>query len=138
MSKNNIQEKLDKILNRINKPARYIGGEPYTIIKENGSFDVRFAFCFPDTYEIGMSFMGLSLLYSILNKTKTTFMERVFAPDVDMEAANVDMSAAKNETETKKQEFLRIKSEHADKLAKQQQFMADMKRRMHNNRFGIR
>ncbi len=86
MSNNNIQEKLDKILNRINKPARYIGGEPYTIIKENGSFDVRFAFCFPDTYEIGMSFMGLSLLYSILNKTKTTFMERVFAPDVDMEA----------------------------------------------------
>ena len=85
MSKNKIQDKLDIVLNKVNKPARYIGGEPNIIIKKDGDFDIRFAFCFPDTYEIGMSFMGLSLLYNILNKTKTTYLERVFAPDEDME-----------------------------------------------------
>lgn len=85
MQKNSVQEKLDILLPKVLKPARYIGGEPNMIVKKEGEFDIRFAFCFPDTYEIGMSSMGLALLYNILNKTKTTYMERVFAPDVDME-----------------------------------------------------
>ena len=85
MSKNNVQEKLDRILGKVNKPARYIGGEPHSIVKKEGGFRIRFAFCFPDTYEIGMSFMGLALLYNIVNKTQTTYLERVFAPDTDME-----------------------------------------------------
>ena len=85
MSKNKVQEKLDIMLNKVNKPARYIGGEPGSIYKKEGGFDIRFAFCFPDTYEIGMSSMGLSLLYNILNKRDSIFMERVFAPDIDME-----------------------------------------------------
>ncbi len=85
MSKNKVQEKLDILLNRVNKPARYIGGEPGSVIKKESEFDVRFAFCFPDTYEIGMSSMGLSLLYNIMNKNEHIFMERVFAPDIDME-----------------------------------------------------
>ena len=68
MSKSKVQEKLDIVLNRVNKPARYIGGEPHMIYKEEGEFEIRFAFCFPDTYEIGMSSMGLALLYNIMNK----------------------------------------------------------------------
>jgi len=83
----NVQEKLDSLLLTVNKPARYIGGEPYEIHKKAGEFDIRFAFCFPDTYEIGMSFMGLELLYHLVNKTEHTYMERVFAPASDMEAA---------------------------------------------------
>ena len=69
MSKNKVQEKLDILLNKVNKPARYIGGEPGSIIKKDGEFNIRFAFCFPDTYEIGMSSMGLALLYNVLNKS---------------------------------------------------------------------
>ena len=86
MSKNSVQEKLDVILNKVNKPARYIGGEPGSIVKKEGEFDIRFAFCFPDTYEIGMSSMGLSLLYNVMNRNDSIYMERVFAPDVDMES----------------------------------------------------
>ena len=86
-TKNNINEKLEGLLINVNKPARYIGGEPYMISKKDGEFDIRFAFCFPDTYEIGMSFMGLELLYHLVNKTEHTFMERVFAPEKDMEEA---------------------------------------------------
>jgi len=82
---NNVQTKLDELLLRVNKPARYIGGEPYQITKKEGEFSIRFAFCFPDTYEIGMSFMGLSLLYHLVNKTSHTYLERVFMPDTDME-----------------------------------------------------
>ncbi len=85
MSKNKVQEKLDILLNKVNKPARYIGGEPGSILKKDGEFNIRFAFCFPDTYEIGMSSMGLALLYNVLNKSDSIYMERVFAPDVDME-----------------------------------------------------
>ena len=70
---------------RVEKPASYIGGEPNKIIKEDGSFKTRLAFCFPDTYEIGMSWNGLPILYNILNKTDHTYMERVFAPRKDME-----------------------------------------------------
>lgn len=82
---NSIQEKLDGLLTKVTKPARYIGGEPYMIEKKPGEFDIRFAFCFPDTYEIGMSSMGLNLLYHLVNKTSSTYFERVFAPETDME-----------------------------------------------------
>lgn len=83
----NIQKKLDKLLLKVEKPARYIGGEPYSIKKDiDGQFN-RFAFCFPDTYEIGMSYLGLQILYHLLNKTEHTYCERVFAPARDMEKA---------------------------------------------------
>ena len=85
MSKNSVKEKLDRILNRVNKPARYIGGEPNVIVKKDGEAGLRFAFCFPDTYEIGMSSMGLALLYSIMNRETDVAFERVFAPGTDME-----------------------------------------------------
>ena len=78
---------LDPLLGRVEKPAAYIGNEPNQIIKEDGTFDVRLAFCFPDTYEIGMSWNGLNILYNIMNKTGHTYMERVFAPRKDMQSA---------------------------------------------------
>lgn len=81
----NIQNVLDKLLLKVEKPARYIGGEPYSIKKKVTSDMCRFAFCFPDTYEIGMSYMGLQILYHLLNKTDHTYCERVFAPAKDME-----------------------------------------------------
>ncbi len=78
--------KLEKILKKVEKPARYIGKEVNSIEKPLDEVDLRFAFAFPDTYEIGMSYMGLQILYNILNKQEGTFCERVFAPAKDMEA----------------------------------------------------
>ncbi len=82
-----LQKKLDKLLLSVEKPARYIGGELYSIQKDTDKVKTRFAFCFPDTYEIGMSYMGMQILYHLLNKTDHTYCERVFAPAKDMEAA---------------------------------------------------
>jgi radical SAM superfamily enzyme YgiQ (UPF0313 family) len=76
---------LDNILPRVTKPARYTGGEFNAVHKDHGSVDVKFALAFPDTYEIGMSNLGLRILYDILNKRPDTVAERVFAPWVDME-----------------------------------------------------
>lgn len=82
-----IQEKqLDKLLKRVEKPARYIGGELYSADKDPAAADTRFAFAFPDTYEIGMSYLGLQIIYHLLNKMDSVFCERVFAPAMDMEA----------------------------------------------------
>ncbi|MHB0913762.1 MAG: TIGR03960 family B12-binding radical SAM protein [Armatimonadota bacterium] len=77
---------LDTILPRVTKPARYTGGEWNSVSKDHGSVGVKFALAFPDTYEIGMSNLGLRILYHILNKREDTVAERVFAPWVDMEA----------------------------------------------------
>lgn len=83
--KMNIKKKLNSLLLKVEKPARYIGGEPYSTKKNVDSVINRFAFCFPDTYEIGMSYLGLQILYHLLNKTEHTYCERVFAPAKDME-----------------------------------------------------
>lgn len=80
-----LQEKLDKILLNVQKPARYIGGELNQVIKDKSKVDVRFAFCFPDTYEVGMSHLGMKILYSLLNAREDTWCERVFAPWIDFE-----------------------------------------------------
>ncbi|MEG0923646.1 MAG: TIGR03960 family B12-binding radical SAM protein [Anaerovoracaceae bacterium] len=81
----NLNEKLDKLLKRVEKPARYIGGETNIIEKDLDTVKGRFAFAFPDTYEIGMSYMGLQVLYNILNGKEDIYCERVFAPAIDME-----------------------------------------------------
>ena len=78
-------EQLDPILPLVQKPARYIGGELNSVIKDKNSVDIRFAFCFPDTYEVGMSHLGMKILYSLLNSREDTWCERVFAPWVDFE-----------------------------------------------------
>jgi len=75
----------DDVLFRVEKPARYIGGELNSYNKDLKDIDIRFAFCFPDVYEVGMSHLGMKILYYILNERKDTFCERVFAPWPDME-----------------------------------------------------
>lgn len=75
----------DDILFRVEKPARYIGEEFNSYKKNKDEIDIRFAFCFPDVYEVGMSHLGTKILYYILNERKDTYCERVFAPWPDME-----------------------------------------------------
>ncbi len=77
--------KLERILLRVQKPARYTGGEYNEIIKDKAEVDTRFAFCFPDTYEIGMSNLGLRILYGVINEMEGVWCERCFAPWGDME-----------------------------------------------------
>ena len=78
-------EKVEKLLLKVQKPGRYVGGELGEIIKDKHEVDVRFAFCFPDTYEIGMSHLGIKILYSLFNEKPYIWCERVFAPWIDME-----------------------------------------------------
>ena len=78
-------KELDKLLKKVGKPARYIGGEVNSVRKDPEKVSVRMGFAFPDTYEIGMSYMGLQILYNILNKNEDIYCERVFAPAPDME-----------------------------------------------------
>lgn len=80
-----IPQKLDRILMNVQKPGRYCGGEQNSVIK-TADIPVRFAMCFPDLYEVGMSHLGIKILYSLLNSREDTWCERVFAPDKDMEA----------------------------------------------------
>lgn len=80
-----MNKKAEKLLSMVQKPGRYTGGELNSVIKNPKDVDIRFAFCFPDTYEIGMSHLGMKILYSLLNKREDTWCERVFAPWVDME-----------------------------------------------------
>lgn len=76
---------MDKILMNVQKPTRYTGGELNIVRKNPQDVDVRFAFCFPDVYEIAMSHLGIKILYHILNEREDTYCERVFAPWFDME-----------------------------------------------------
>lgn len=80
----NIKNELDKLLKIVEKPARYIGNEFNSVIKEDKEL-CRFGFAFPDTYEIGMSYLGLQILYDAINKEDDLFCERVFSPAIDME-----------------------------------------------------
>lgn len=80
-----LREKIEKHLLSVQKPSRYIGGESGSIVKDKSEVDVRFAFCFPDTYEIGMSHLGIKILYSLINERENYWCERVFAPGVDFE-----------------------------------------------------
>lgn len=79
-----MDNRLERILPRVQKPARYTGGEYNQIIKDKSKVDIRLAFCFPDTYEIGMSNLGMSILYHTMNSLDFVWCERVFAPWGDM------------------------------------------------------
>ena len=81
-----LTKQLDKLLMRVEKPARYTGGEWNTVRKELSGIQTRFGFAFPDTYEIGMSYLGLQIIYYVLNKMESVYCERIFAPAIDMEA----------------------------------------------------
>ena len=79
-----MDKRLERILPRVQKPARYTGGEYNQIIKDKTKVDIRLAFCFPDTYEIGMSNLGMSILYHTMNSLDYVWCERVYAPWGDM------------------------------------------------------
>ncbi len=81
-----MRKDIEKILQYVQKPARYCGGELNSVIKDADKVDIRYAFCFPDLYEIGMSHLGMKILYSLVNSLDYAWCERVFAPDSDMEA----------------------------------------------------
>lgn len=88
-----MDKKLERILPRVQKPARYVGGEYNAVIKDKAQVDTRIAFCFPDTYEIGMSNLGMRILYGVMNHMDGVWCERVFAPwgDMEQEMRRADM-----------------------------------------------
>ena len=78
-------KELERILPLVQKPARYTGGEYRAVVKDKDTVDFRFALCFPDTYEIGMSNLGVRILYGVMNRMEGVWCERAFAPWGDME-----------------------------------------------------
>ena len=76
----------DEILMRVEKPARYVGGELNAVMKDKDKVSIRFAMCFPDVYEIGMSYLGIQILYDLFNRREDTWCERVYSPWPDLDA----------------------------------------------------
>ena len=72
-----LKDKIEKLALRSMKPSRYIGGEVGSVVKDKSKVDVRFAFCFPDTYEVGMSHLGMKILYGLKNARENFWCERV-------------------------------------------------------------
>lgn len=75
----------DEILLSVEKPARYIGGEVNSVMKDKDKIAIRFAMCFPDVYEIGMSHLGIQILYDMFNRREDVWCERVYSPWVDLD-----------------------------------------------------
>ncbi len=75
----------DEILLRVEKPARYIGNEVNAVVKDKENVSVRVAMCFPDVYEIGMSHLGIQILYDMFNQFEDVWCERVYSPWVDLD-----------------------------------------------------
>lgn len=98
---NCVPNKLKEILGQVDKPARYIGNELNSVVKDINSVSCHFVFAFPDMYEIGMSYLGLEILYNIINKEDDLYCERVFAPARDMEDKLLEYDYALYSLETK-------------------------------------
>jgi len=81
----NLSDKIDSLMMKVSKPVRYVGGEFGSVMKETEKVDVRYAFLFPDVYEVGMSHLGMKILYHTINRREDAWCERVFSPWVDME-----------------------------------------------------
>ena len=100
------------ILMNIEKPARYIGGEQGCVVKNTSEVSIRFAMCFPDVYEVGMSHLGLQVLYNLFNKRKDTWCERVFSPWPDLDRVmrdnNIPLFALESQDPVKGFDFLGI------------------------------
>ena len=100
----------DEILLQVEKPARYTGNELNMVKKDPENIDIRFAFCFPDVYEVGMSCLGLQILYFFLNRRDDTYCERAFAPWPDMEKAmrenNIPLYSLETYTPLKEFDFV--------------------------------
>ncbi|MFR7475650.1 TIGR03960 family B12-binding radical SAM protein [Frisingicoccus sp.] len=76
----------DDILMKVEKPARYLGNEYNAVYKDPSSVDIRFAMCFPDVYEIGMSYLGIQIIYDMLNQREDVYCERLYSPWMDLDA----------------------------------------------------
>ncbi|MCH5267467.1 MAG: TIGR03960 family B12-binding radical SAM protein [Lachnospiraceae bacterium] len=102
----------DEILLSVEKPARYIGGEINMVKKNPAEVDVRFCMCFPDVYEIGMSHLGIQILYDMFNKREDVYCERVYSPWVDLDAImrkeNIPLFALESQEPVKEFDFLGI------------------------------
>lgn len=102
----------DEILLSIQQPARYIGGEVNTVMKDPAKADIRFAMCFPDVYEIGMSHLGMQILYDMFNRREDIYCERVYSPwtDLDkiMREKNIPLFALESQDPIRKFDFLGI------------------------------
>ena len=102
----------DEILMTIDKPARYIGNEINSVVKDKSKIDIRFAMCFPDVYEIGMSHLGLQILYDMFNKFDDVWCERVFSPWIDLDPImrrdNIPLFALESQEPVKDFDFLGI------------------------------
>ncbi len=100
----------EELILSVQKPGRYSGGELNSIIKDKSKVDIRFAFCFPDTYEIGMSHLGMKILYSLFNEREDIWCERVFAPWIDFEEVmrknNIPLFALESRDPVKEFDFV--------------------------------
>ena len=85
-----MNQTLERILPKVQKPARYTGGEYNAVVKDKQAITTRYALCFPDTYEIGMSNLGMRILYSVMNRMEGVWCQRVFTPWGDMQKAMED------------------------------------------------
>ncbi|MBO4784369.1 MAG: B12-binding domain-containing radical SAM protein, partial [Lachnospiraceae bacterium] len=101
-----------EILMTVDKPARYIGGEFNSVMKDLNEIDIRFCMCFPDVYEIGMSHLGIQILYAMFNSFKDTWCERVYSPwpDLDkiMRDNNIPLFSLESQDPVKDFDFLGI------------------------------
>lgn len=102
----------DEILLKIEKPARYIGGEVNSVMKDKDQVDIRFAMCFPDVYEIGMSHLGIQILYDMFNRREEVWCERVYSPWTDLDQVmrkkNIPLFALESQDPIKDFDFLGI------------------------------
>lgn len=102
----------DDILMKVEKPARYIGGEVNAVVKDKANINIRFAMCFPDVYEIGMSHLGIQILYDMFNSMEDVWCERVYSPWVDLDAImrqeHIPLFALESQEPIKEFDFLGI------------------------------
>ena len=102
----------DEILMQVEKPARYIGNEVNSVVKDKNSVAIRFAMCFPDVYEIGMSHLGIQILYSMFNAWKDVWCERVYSPWTDLDAImrkeHIPLFGLESQEPVKNMDFLGI------------------------------
>ncbi|MEA3422427.1 MAG: TIGR03960 family B12-binding radical SAM protein [Bacillota bacterium] len=102
--------KLEELFYKSEKPSRYIGGEYNSYVKEASEETIRFAFAFPDVYEVGMSHLGLHILYNLLNEQENIYCERVFSPWIDLEKLmieeNIELSTVETQTAIKEMDII--------------------------------
>ena len=97
----------DEVLLSVQKPARYLGNEANAVYKDRGKVDIRFAMCFPDVYEVGMSHLGIQILYDMFNRREDTWCERVYSPWLDLDKILRDRKIPLFALESQRSRFLR-------------------------------